>query len=310
MAEQDRLDQVLRQRAAIHRDEGPARTLALALDGARDHFLAHARFALDQHGDVGLRTPLAQTQHIGHGGRGGDDVAEGEGAAHLLVETLHLLGEGIHLQEVLDRDLEALWADRLHHEVVGPRAHRLDDGLDRTLRGLDDHRQVAAHRLEALQEFKPVHARHVQVEDDEFDRAAGLAPQNIQRPLAPIHRHGVTTESPYHFFENSALGRIVFDDENADSHAMRTSFKNRQCAGRLAVAAPGREGESPRYSGVTLPAKCKGAVNGEPRLGTPAIVCPQVIFQNARLLEAFSRLIPVIAPKRFSPQVPRLEEAH
>ena len=165
--------------------KGRPRALALALDGAGDHFLADARFAFDQDRDVGLRAALAEPQHIGHGGRGGDEVAEGQGAADLLVEALHLFGERIDLQQVLDRDLEALRADRLHHEIIGAGAHRLDDGFDRALRGLHDDRQVAAHRLQAFEEFEPVHARHVEVEDDEFDGAAGLASAAHRAPSWP-----------------------------------------------------------------------------------------------------------------------------
>ena len=41
-------------------DERLAAPLARALDRARQHFLADARFALDQHRDVGLGGPLGR----------------------------------------------------------------------------------------------------------------------------------------------------------------------------------------------------------------------------------------------------------
>ena len=199
--------------------KGLPRAVALALDGAGDHFLADARFALDQDRDVGLRAAAAEAQHVGHGGRRGDEVGEGQRAAHLLVQPLHLLGERIDLEQVLHRDLEALGAHRLHHEIIGAGAHRLDDGLDRALRGLHDDRQVAADRLQAVEELEPVHAGHVEIEDDQFDGAAGLALQHLERLRAAIDRHRVAAEAADHFLENSTLSRIVFDDENADSHA-------------------------------------------------------------------------------------------
>ena len=55
VAEQDALDEIVRDGAAIDRDERLRAPLAGALDGARDQFLADARFAFDQDRDVGGR---------------------------------------------------------------------------------------------------------------------------------------------------------------------------------------------------------------------------------------------------------------
>ena len=52
VAEQDALDEVVRDGAAIDGDERLRAPVAGALDGARDQFLADARFALDQDRDV------------------------------------------------------------------------------------------------------------------------------------------------------------------------------------------------------------------------------------------------------------------
>ena len=48
VAEQFGVDQVRRDRAAVHRHEGTARARRVLVDGARDQFLAGARFAADQ----------------------------------------------------------------------------------------------------------------------------------------------------------------------------------------------------------------------------------------------------------------------
>ena len=48
VAEQDALDQVLRNGAAVYRNKGFARSIALALDRAGHHFFADAAFSLDQ----------------------------------------------------------------------------------------------------------------------------------------------------------------------------------------------------------------------------------------------------------------------
>ena len=109
---------------------------------------------------------------------------EGQGAADLLVEALHFFGEGIDFQQILDRNSQALGRDRLDHEIVGAGAHRLDDGLDRALRGLHDHRQVAANALHLFEKFEPVHAGHHEIEDDQLDLPPA-GPSETSRPLTP-----------------------------------------------------------------------------------------------------------------------------
>ena len=83
---------------------------------------------------------------------------------------------------------------------------------------------MTPHRPQAFQEFQPVDVGHVEVQDDGFDGAAGLAFQHLKGLVGPSTGMGAS-EAPKDLLEDSALCRIVFDDENADSHAMQTSFK-------------------------------------------------------------------------------------
>ena len=53
--EQDRLDEIVGDGAAIDRDERLGAPLAGAVDGARDQFLADAGVAFDQHRNGGAR---------------------------------------------------------------------------------------------------------------------------------------------------------------------------------------------------------------------------------------------------------------
>ena len=76
VAEQDRLHEIVGDGAAIDRDERLGAPLALAVDGARDQFLADAGFALDQHRDGGGRGLLGGAQHALHARAAGDDVLE------------------------------------------------------------------------------------------------------------------------------------------------------------------------------------------------------------------------------------------
>ena len=63
VAEQDRLDEVVGDGAAVDRDERLGAALAGAVDGARDQLLADAGLALDQHRDGGGRRLLGGAQH-------------------------------------------------------------------------------------------------------------------------------------------------------------------------------------------------------------------------------------------------------
>ena len=63
VAEQDALDQILRDGAAIDGDEGLGFAAAFALDGASDQLLADARFAFDQDGNGGVGSPVAELEH-------------------------------------------------------------------------------------------------------------------------------------------------------------------------------------------------------------------------------------------------------
>ena len=201
----------------------PERSLS-PLDGAGDHFLADARFAFDEDGDIGLRAAAAEAHDIGHGGRGGDQIGETEGAAHLLVQPLDLFGERIDLEQVLNRYFKAFGRHRLDHEIVGPSPHRLDHRLDRALRRLHDHRQVAPHPLQFFKKFEAIHPRHVEIENDQFDGPAGGAAQRLEPPGRAVDGHGLEAKALDEFFKDAALGGIVFDNEDAGSHDSKTTL--------------------------------------------------------------------------------------
>jgi len=215
VAEQDALNESLRDGAAVDGHEGLAAPFALALDGAGDHFLADARFALDEDRDIGLRAAPHHARHVLHGGGAGDEVAEGHRAADLLVQPLHLFGERVHLQEVLHRHLEPFGTDRLDDEVVGAGPHRLDHRFDGALRRLHDHRQVAVLDGEAFEKLEPVHARHHQIEDDQVDGFAARLGQAIEPGLGAVGGRRFVAEPPDHVLEDAPLGGIVIDDKNS-----------------------------------------------------------------------------------------------
>src|ERR1041384_7397030 len=64
VAEQLRLEQALRQRAAVEREEPPVRARRQLVDVARDDFFSCPRLALDEHRALGGRHLLSELQHL------------------------------------------------------------------------------------------------------------------------------------------------------------------------------------------------------------------------------------------------------
>ena len=64
VAEELAFEQRLRQRAAVDREERPVGAQRRVVDVARQHLLAGAALAADQHGRVGRRHHLGEPEHV------------------------------------------------------------------------------------------------------------------------------------------------------------------------------------------------------------------------------------------------------
>src|SRR5438445_9713194 len=76
VTKQLRLQQVLRQRAAIDRDEGMMLPVAVEMQTARDQLLASAAFSLDQNGAVSIGDFIDEIVNLLHLPARADDVLE------------------------------------------------------------------------------------------------------------------------------------------------------------------------------------------------------------------------------------------
>ncbi len=217
MAEQDGLDQVFRDGAAVYGDEGLAGALGRALDAAGDNFLARAAFAEDEDGDVAGGRTLAHFQDLAHGRRAGDHVLEGHSAFSLAGKALHLARERAHLQGVADGDDDPLGAGGLDEEVDGAGAHGLDDRVDPAGGGEHDDRQVRAALGETLQRFHARQARHDQVEQDDIHAVLGIGGQG---KAAFAVRRGAAGKARFlhRRLQQPALRGIVIDYQNRLRH--------------------------------------------------------------------------------------------
>src|SRR5581483_3518754 len=211
--EQDALDQVLGDGAAVDGDEGPRLALALALDGARDQLLAHARLALDQDRDVGARGSAAERHRALHGLAADDEVGEGERALRLLADAGDLALQRLDLERAVDRHLEPLGRGRLDHEIDGAGAHGVDGGIDGAVCGLHDDGGRAGLGSHALEHLHAVDSRHDVVEQHERHRTTVGTFEDLESLLAASGGAGLEAETLDGFFEYATLGRIVIDDQ-------------------------------------------------------------------------------------------------
>ena len=218
MSEQNRLDQVLRHGAAVHRDERLGAARARAVDRARDQFLADAGLAFDQDRNVRSRCLLHRAQHGLHGRRAGDDVGNGERAVAAALDALQFAGEPLRGERVAQRYLQAFWRRRLDHEVGGARAHRRHHIVDAAMGGLHDHRDIEAGLAHARQHAEPVEVRHHQVEHHAIDARRLRTGEQADRGVAAVGGERQVAEALDHRLQQAALDRVVVDDEDGFGH--------------------------------------------------------------------------------------------
>ncbi len=221
MAEQDALDQVVGDGAAVDGDEGLRAAVAAALDGAGDELLADARFAFDQDRDLRLGGPLAEPDHPLHRRAAGDDVAEGEGAGGGALDAGDLAFERAELEGVFDRYLQALGGGRLDHEVDRAGAHGADHGVDAAAGGLDDHRDAAFALAQLAEHRHAVEVGHDEVEDHQGDGIAIGAAQVVESGLTAFDGERFVAETLDCGRQEAALDGVVVDNEDGCRHGRR-----------------------------------------------------------------------------------------
>ena len=228
VAEQLALEQLRRQRGAVHLHERarPPRRPAVQLAG--DDVLADAAFAAQQHADVAVGDAVHHRRHRFHRRAGAPrrPARPAGSSAALALEAGHFGAQRLALERVANRGLErhlahAFGVAGLEHVVGRAEAHGLDDGRRRlTARQHDDLRRRTL-LADGAQRFQPVHVGHGHVQQDDVRRRAGLQAVE-QRPPAVVRLHQIATRLEKRGQEPGEVA-VVVDDRQSCAQTLISS---------------------------------------------------------------------------------------
>src|SRR6185369_170489 len=203
VAEELRLEQVLRDRRGVDRDERAARARAVLVQRVGDEFLAGPRLAGDEDGDDALAQAPDRTEDVLHRRRLPEDLRHlgGNGVAGAFVQAL-LDGATNEVDRL--RDVEGL--GQVVERAALERAHR---AVEVRVRGHDDDRQVAMLRLDRVEQVDPRSARHADVGHQDLRLAVLERGQDIARVREAAHRELLAGER---LLEHEADRLVVVHD--------------------------------------------------------------------------------------------------
>jgi hypothetical protein len=225
------LEQRLRDRGAVHGDEGVVPARGLRVDGAGEHLLARAALALEEHGRLVLRGALDQLQHLDHRRRGRDDRPLADRALHVALEELVRAAELLPLAGLAQREQDLRGLEGLREVVVGAAPHGLDGEVGGAVSRHQDHGDAGQLAHELRQELEPVHAGHAHVAERHVH---GLAlDQGERRSAVPGRQHLVALRGE-HQLQALAQGVVVVRDQDALAHGPSPS---------ALIGPPGAAGE-------------------------------------------------------------------
>ena len=142
---------------------------AAVMDRARDHLLAGARLAGDEHGALRLRDELGALNHFLHGAASPDDAVLVEFGAALADQVLALRSQALVFERVADQREQLFDLERLLQVVQRAELHRLDRAFDRRVRRHHQH-------------LRPLRRRHGLRDARESARARSSRASRCRRP--------------------------------------------------------------------------------------------------------------------------------
>ena len=169
VAEQRALHQVSRHRRQVDGDERRFGIARLAVNVARQQFLAGSALAKDQDGCRQLRDLVDEIDDVARDLARPDDKLTLGLVGHLRRQRQHLTVEVLALARIAHQRAQLVVVEILVDVVIGAVLHRLHGGLDVGDRGDHQHFDQAVVLLDDAQHFEAADAGQPHVEEHEVD---------------------------------------------------------------------------------------------------------------------------------------------
>ena len=213
VAEELGLEQGLGNGAAVERDEAVLAPRAGLVDGARDHFLAGAGLAGDEHRRGAGRHGLDHLAEVAHQAAAADDAGQAVALFELLTQVGVLGAQPALLERRLEHVQQLLELERLADEVGGTALDGIDRVLDGAVAGHDDADDPRITSQRGVEHLAAVDAGQAQIRNQDVE---GKALQLVERLLTgrglgdckPLFREA--------FGDHRTQGIFVVDEEEMD----------------------------------------------------------------------------------------------
>ncbi len=214
VTEQLGFHQVLGNRRHVQRNERRCRAWAVAVQRMGHQLLAGTRFAIDQHGDVGMAEAADGAEHLLHRRCLADDLRRVMTVGRLLLVLLFL---GV-LVGALDQRHGVVDVERLGQVFEGAALVGSHRAVQVGMRGHDDHRQARVLLADLREHVQAAEAGHADVGDDHIRLLAGEAGQHAVSAVEALRGHAFLLQG---LFQDPADGAVVVDDPDvfASAHA-------------------------------------------------------------------------------------------
>src|SRR5438874_2671370 len=216
------LDQLARERRAVHLDERLRAPRAVVVERVGDQLLPRAARAADEDRQIRVRHLADHVEHALHRRALADQAPEAIRARDLLLQEPERAPHLHAVEQALDDQLELVVVEGLGDVVGGAQLHRLDGDLLRAEGGDHDDRRLRRVLAHPAQHLHAAHALQAEVGDDEVVAGLREPPEGL---LAREHGIDLVPARAEQALDGDADRALVVDDQDAAPHGASASGK-------------------------------------------------------------------------------------